>query len=65
MNTLKKFIDNQAEELLQQSDLADLTGGISDYIATNEINTVADCSTTINNCHGANCVEGCGSKRVF
>lgn len=62
MNTLKNFIDNQAEELLQQSDLASLTGGVSDGDGSDKINALADCRTT-NNCHGGNCVTQCSCNK--
>ncbi len=58
MKTLKNFIDNQAEELLHESDLADITGGAS-ADEVEKINALADCSTT-NNCASGNCVAGCG-----
>ena len=66
MKTLKDFIDNQAEELLQQSDLIGLaggTGGTSEEEIIKELNALADCGTT-NNCNGGNCAKqcGCGSQ---
>lgn len=59
MKTLKNFIDNQAEELLQESDLAVLTGGASADEVVKDVNALADCSTT-NNCNGGNCIANCG-----
>lgn len=44
MNTLKNFIDNQAEGLLQQSDLVSLTGGGPNGDGlVKDINALADC----------------------
>ena len=49
MNTLKNFIDNQAEGLLQQSDLVSLTGGGPNGDGlVKDINALADCGTTNN-----------------
>lgn len=58
MKTLKDFLENQAEDLLQQADLAELTGG-DDLSVKKDINGLADCSTT-NNCHAGNCFSQCG-----
>lgn len=57
MNTLKNFIDNQAGELLQQSDLVALTGG-SESTDKKDLNIFGDCGTT-NNCQGGNCSTQC------
>ena len=55
MKTLKNFIDNQAEELLQQSDLTVITGGETDNKElSKDLNIFSDCQTT-NNCHGGLC----------
>lgn len=55
---LKKFIENEALEMLQEQELVLLNGGHSEE--GNSTNAVADCRNT--NCHGANCVSGCGAS---
>lgn len=63
MNTLKNFIDNQAEGLLQQSDLVSLTGGGPNGDGlVKDINALADCGTT-NNCNSGNCTAQCGCNK--
>lgn len=63
MNTLKNFIDNQAEGLLQQSDLVSLTGGGHNGDGlVKDINALADCGTT-NNCNSGNCTAQCGCNK--
>lgn len=60
MNTLKKFLDNEAGDLLQNEDLVVLVGGREED-ALKDVNALSDCKTT-NNCDGGNCAAQCGGS---
>lgn len=63
MKSLNEFLENQADELLENSDLVCLSGGDEDKSDSVNNNAFANCGTT-NNCHGGNCAAQCGCSKT-
>lgn len=67
-DSTKKFDLAKFEKLSSKGDVLKggfstaFSGGLGDPILGPVNANIGDCSQTTNNCHGANCVAGCGGK---
>lgn len=63
MSNINKFLNSEANELLSDQEMVFIDGGISDASSSesSDINALSHCGA--NNCHGGNCVAGCGGSQ--